>query len=52
MMSANWDLNGTNYGMPPTATREEVTHIETELLFEHIRSADLYSFTDFDIIRG
>ena len=31
--------------MTAVAAREEVAHIETELLFEHIRSADVPSFT-------
>ena len=34
--------------MTAFTSREEVAHIETELLFEHIRSADVPSFTDFD----
>ena len=34
--------------MSAFTSREEVSHIETELIFEHIRSADVPSFTDFD----
>lgn len=34
--------------MTAFTAREEVAHIETELLFEHIRSADVPTFTDFD----
>ena len=32
--------------MTAFTSREEVSHIETELIFEHIRSAELPSFTD------
>jgi len=35
--------------MTAFTAREEVAHIETELLFEHVRSADLPSFTGFGI---
>jgi DNA-binding Lrp family transcriptional regulator len=35
--------------MTAFTAREEVAHIETELLFEHIRSADVPSFADFDL---
>jgi DNA-binding Lrp family transcriptional regulator len=34
--------------MTAFTSREEVSHIETELIFEHIRSADVPSFTDVD----
>lgn len=34
--------------MTAFTAREEVAHIETELLFEHIRSADVPSFMDID----
>ena len=32
--------------MTAFTSREEVAHIETELLFEHVRSADVPSFTE------
>ena len=32
--------------MTAFTSREEVSHIETELIFEHIRSAEVPSFTD------
>ena len=35
--------------MTAFTSRKEVAHIETELLFEHIRSAKVPFFTDFDI---
>lgn len=35
--------------MTAFTAREEVAQIETELLFEHIRSADVPSFAEFDI---
>ena len=35
--------------MTAFTAREEVAHIETELLFEHIRSTDVPSFADFDM---
>ena len=35
--------------MTAFTAREEVAHIETELLFEHIRCAEVPTFTDFDI---
>ena len=34
--------------MTAFTSREEVAHIETELLFEHIRSAEVPSFRDVD----
>jgi DNA-binding Lrp family transcriptional regulator len=34
--------------MTAFTAREEVSHIETELIFEHIRSTDVPSFTDMD----
>jgi len=34
--------------MTAFTAREEVAHIETELIFEHIRSAEVPSFTDMD----
>ena len=34
--------------MTAFTSREEVAHIETELIFEHVRSTDVPSFTDFD----
>ena len=37
--------------MTAFTSREEVAHIETELIFEHVRSADVPSFTDFDAER-
>ena len=35
--------------MTAFTSREEVSHIETELIFEHIRSAKVPSFTDMDL---
>ena len=34
--------------MTAFTSRKEVSHIETELIFEHIRSADVPSFTDVE----
>ena len=34
--------------MTAFTSRKEVSHIETELIFEHIRSAEVPSFTDID----
>lgn len=36
--------------MTAFTAREEVAHIETELIFEHIRSSEVPSFTDADPI--
>ena len=35
--------------MTAFTSREEVSHIETELIFEHIRSSEVPSFTDMDM---
>ena len=35
--------------MTAFTAREEVSHIETELIFEHIRSADVPTFSETDI---
>ena len=35
--------------MTAFTSREEVSHIETELIFEHIRSSEVPSFTDEDL---
>jgi DNA-binding Lrp family transcriptional regulator len=38
--------------MTAFTSREEVSHIETELIFEHIRSTDLPSFTNVESVHG
>lgn len=38
--------------MTAFTAREEVAHIETELIFEHIRSSDVPSFRDVDRVQG
>jgi DNA-binding Lrp family transcriptional regulator len=35
--------------MTAFTSRKEVSHIETELIFEHVRSAEVPSFTDMDL---
>jgi DNA-binding Lrp family transcriptional regulator len=35
--------------MTAFTSREEVSHIETELIFEHVRSAEVPSFADMDL---
>jgi DNA-binding Lrp family transcriptional regulator len=37
--------------MTAFTSREEVSHIETELIFEHIRSAEVPSFEDVETLR-
>lgn len=38
--------------MTAFTAREEVSHIETELIFEHIRNSDVPSFIGEDTVRG